>query len=190
MRIMGVFEIVFAAIALFIIIASTLENQKKIFTSFIVFFICLAIAAGVLFTSLGNTVVTALSGFGATVYAMIPAFLQVPALLCFVVIMIAVLILYVIIDLFVTLFGGKERRRYKQYSSYVTTHRPGLGLLVGIFKAIVTVFILMVIVRLTLPLTGIDLSSSLLFTNANIVLDPVVAKFTELGNILFAVPSI
>jgi len=184
---MGVFEIILSAIALFIIIASTLENQKKIFTSFIVFIICLGIAVGVVFTSLGNTVAVATSSLGTTIYAQIPTVLQNPALLTFVVVMIAVLILFAIMHLFVTLFGGKERRRYKQYSSYVTTHRPGLGFLIGIFRAIVTVFILMVAIRLTQPLTSFDLTTSLIFTNSAMILDPIVAKFTELGNILFSV---
>ncbi len=84
------------------------------------------------------------------------------------------LVIFLIIFIITRIFMIPERMKYRRYSSYAAVRNVYWAAFLGIIKGLLFVYIYLMIIELTLPVTGIDLSNSYLynfFTSFDIYVD-------------------
>ncbi len=176
-----VFDVLILVPAAIILLASFQNNQRRKAGRFLKFFIAFAIVVCIFAFNLFGlpTLVMNYASYASSVVNLIPATYRAAAyanLYIFIIILLISLVLYLLFWLFSFLFS-RERKRMKN-PLYAPKHNWFVGLLIGILRAALTTYILILLVKFTVPLTSFDISSSIVIGIVD-QFDPLYAKLLD-----------
>ena len=179
------FDVIFVFIALSIIISSALRNQRLVARNLV----CLIFAVAIVglpivfdYANVSTLLVGILDkyvlGYAETIIK-VGETAAVHNFLVVVIIMLLVLIVHGILVGLCKLIGGADKKKMRKQSSYVTSHRPFWGVVCGIVKSAVVIYLVFILVSFAAEVAGVDLSKdySIEFLRQ---IDPVVGKIKEL----------
>lgn len=176
-----VLDVLIVVPAVVILLASFQNNQRKkagrLLKWFFAFGIVMCLFAFNLF-GVPNLIMTYVD-YASPAFNFIPAAYRSSSYTGFyvyLIILIVSLILYAIFVVFGLLFS-KERKRLRN-PLYAPRHRWYWGLVVGVFRAILATYVVILLVKFTVPLTQFDVNSSFIITLID-NFDPIFPKLTD-----------
>lgn len=171
-------DVISALILVFILIRSGLKNQKRVWRNLVCLIFATAIIMVPLYFDVGGIFGVAFSFLNTNVWPVIGNALHITkttefiSLMNVVVIFLAIGLIELILVGICAMIGGSDRRKYKKYPSYATIHRPLSGIIAGIFRAAIVIYLLFIIWGFIFDFIGVtpvDYVSDLLKT-----FDPIV----------------
>ena len=179
------FDVIFVLIALSIIISSALRNQRLVARNLVCLIFAVAIVGLPVIFDYANvsTLLVGILDKYALGYAEVIFKVGDPVALRYflvvVVFIVLVLIVHGILVGLCKLIGGADKKKMRKQSSYVTSHKPVWGIICGIVKSVVVIYLLFIVISFAAEVVNIDLSKdySIEFLRS---IDPVVGKIKEL----------
>ncbi len=175
------FDIIFALIAITIIVTHAFTNQRKSCRNLVCLIFAAAIVGVPLIFDYADIFTKSISFAKTTVFPIIDGFIKVssPLLLHKMLIVIALICAVYVVEgiliLLCKLIGGTDKRKYRKYPAYATPHRPVWGVIVGIIKCAAVVYVLYIILVFVGDYVGLDISKEYVVKVFR-MFDPIVGK--------------
>lgn len=173
------FDVIFAIIALTIIISSAIGNQRKSCRNMVCLIFALVIVGVPLLFDYANIFTIVIQFIDGSVFPIIDRVIPVgsPLLLHKLLIVIALIVAVVILDLILIgickLIGGSDKRKYRKYPAYASMHRPFWGVIVGIIKSAVVVYVMYIVLVFVADYVYLDITKEYVVQIAQ-KFDPII----------------